>query len=95
MTQSFLSFQCDTCSTFPTHSCRTTTAINVEVVIQKIGKDPEENLVGCFDELKINCGILHCFKGKTYRQYHDTHDMEWPYKLLLQLVFCFDQPLGF
>ena len=32
--------------------------------MQNVGKDPEQNLVGCFDELKINSRSLHCFKRK-------------------------------
>ena len=59
------SFKCDICSTFSTHSWRATTELNVKVVIQNVGKDPEQNLVGCFDKFKTNCKILHCFKRKN------------------------------
>ena len=62
MTKIAVSFRSDTRYAFPTHSCRATAEINVRVVIQNVGKDPEQNLVGCFDEQKINCGVLHCFK---------------------------------
>ena len=35
------------------------------MVIQTVGKDPEQNLVGCLAELKSNSGILHYFKRKN------------------------------
>ena len=58
MTKDAVSFQCYTRNTFSTHSCRATTRINVKVVIQNVEKDPEQNLVGYFDELQILFGAL-------------------------------------
>ena len=58
-------FHCDTCNTFSTHSCRAAARINVKIVIQNIGKGPEQSLVGCFDECKFSSGISHCFKKKN------------------------------
>ena len=52
MTKIIVSFQCDMHNTLSAHSCRATTGINFKVVIQNIGRDPEQNLVGCFDEFK-------------------------------------------
>ena len=71
-------FHCDTCNPFSLHSCRETAGINVKMVIQKVGKDPEQNLMGCFDEFKIYNRILHYFKRKNIPQNRDTHGMEWP-----------------
>ena len=65
MTKIAVSFQCDTRRTFSTHSCKVTARANVKVVIQNVGKEPEQNLVECFDEFKINSGILDYFKGKN------------------------------
>ena len=65
MTRIAVSFQCDTCNAFSTHSFTATTGINFKVVMQNVGKDPEQNLLGCFDEFKIYSGILHCFKRKN------------------------------
>ena len=65
MTKIAVSFQCDTRNAFSTHSCRETAGIGVKVVTQKTGRDPEQNLVRCFDEFEINSGILHCFKRKS------------------------------
>ena len=42
-----------------------TAGINVRMVIQKVGKDPEQNVVGCFDEFESNSGILHGFRRKN------------------------------
>ena len=53
-----VSFHSDTNNTFSRHCYRATAGLNVKIAIQKVGKDPEQNLVGCFDELKINNGIL-------------------------------------
>ena len=60
-----VSSQCDTYDAFSTHDCRATNGINVKVVIQNVGNDPEQNLVGCFDEFQINSGILHGFKREN------------------------------
>ena len=65
MTRIAVSFQCDTHNPFSTHSSRATTGINVKMVIQTVGKDPEQNLVGSFDEFRISSGVLHCFKRKN------------------------------
>ena len=35
---------------------------NVKMVIQEVGKDPKQNLVGCIADFKIGSGILHYFK---------------------------------
>ena len=35
---------------------------NVKIVIQKVGKDPEQDLVGWFAESIINSGVIHCSK---------------------------------
>ena len=35
-----------------------TDGINVKMVIQKVGNDHEQNLVGCFDEFRFNNGIF-------------------------------------
>ena len=56
-----VSFHSDTNNTFARHCYRATTGVNVKLAIQKVGIDPEQNLVGCFVELNINNGILHCF----------------------------------
>ena len=50
MTKNAVSFQCDTCNAFSTHSCRATTGINGKVVMQNVAKDPKQNPFGCFDE---------------------------------------------
>ena len=65
ITKIAVSFHCGTCKALSTHFCRATAGINVKMVIQRVGKDPEQNLVGCFDEFKTNSGILHCFKRKN------------------------------
>ena len=65
MTKIAISFQCDTHNTFSIHSSRATTGTNTKVLIQNVGIDPEQNLVGCFDEFKINSGSLHCFERKN------------------------------
>ena len=39
--------------------------VNVKIVMQKVGKGPEQNLMMYFDEFKINNGILHCFERKN------------------------------
>ena len=49
---------CDTFNAFSTHSCRATAEINIKMVIQKVERDPEQNLLGSFDDFKINSGIL-------------------------------------
>jgi len=77
---------------FSTHSCWTTAGLNVKMVIQKIGKDPEQSLVGCFDEFKIRNGILRYWKGKIYCQYCDTCDMEWPISVLWCMNFWLFPP---
>ena len=58
MTEIAISFQCDTRNAFSTPSCRTAAEINVKMVVQNVGKDPEQNLLGCLDECKINSRIL-------------------------------------
>ena len=65
MTKIAVSFHCDTYNTFSTHSCTATAGIKVKILIHRVGKDPEQNLVGCFDEFTIDSGILHCFKRKN------------------------------
>ena len=57
------------------------------MVIPKVGKDPEQNLVGCFDEFKVNNGNLQCLKGKIYSQHPDTCDMEWLITQFIELVY--------
>ena len=88
-----VSVQCDTQNAFSTHSCRATTGINVKVVIQNAGKDPEQNLVGCFDEFKTNSGILHCFKKEKYTTSIMTH-LTWNGPkcvtcVILSFIHCF------
>ena len=39
-----VSLHCDTRNTFSTHFHQTTIVINVKIVIQKVGKDPEQSL---------------------------------------------------
>ena len=51
--------------TLSTHSSKATAGIKVKMVIQKVGKDHEQNLVKFFEEFNINNGILHCFKRKN------------------------------
>ena len=79
ITKIAVSFQCYTHNTFSTHSCRATTGVNDRVVIQNVGIDPEQNLVGCFDELKLIMEFYTATYRKIYYQYCDTRDMEWPY----------------
>ena len=78
MTEIDVSFPSDTCNSFSTHSCRATTGINVIVVIKNVGKDPQQSLVGCFDEFKLIVEFYTALKEKIYRQYCDTCDTEWP-----------------
>ena len=52
-----VSFHCGTSNTFSTRSCSATAGLNVKMLIQKVGKCPEQDLVGY--------GILHCFKRKN------------------------------
>ena len=61
ITKIAVSFYCDTHNTVSTHLCRAPAVRNVKMVMQEVGKDPEQNLVGCFADFKINSGILHCF----------------------------------
>ena len=49
MTTTAVSFHSDTRNAF-FNTCKPTGGINVKLVIQKVGKDPEQNLVGCFDK---------------------------------------------
>ena len=75
-----VSFHCDTRNAFSIHSHLATVVKNIRIVMQNVGKDLEQDLVGCFAEFKINSSILHCFtasKRKIYRQYRDTRAMEW------------------
>ena len=48
MTKIAVSFHCDAYGAFSTHSCRATAEINVKMIIQRVERDPEQNLVGCF-----------------------------------------------
>ena len=50
---------------FSTHSYIETAGINVKMVMQNIEGDPEQNLLGCFDEFKVSSGILQYFKRKN------------------------------
>ena len=57
-------FYCGRCNTFMTHSHCAIVMTSVRMIIERVGKDPEQNQLGCFAEFKINSGILHCFKRK-------------------------------
>jgi len=73
ITKIAVSFHCDICNIFSTHYCRATAGMNGKMVIQKVGKYCEQNLVGCFHEIKINNGISHCFKRKKHTTSIVTH----------------------
>jgi len=68
----FASFHCDTCNTFSTHSGRPTAEIKVKMVTQIVGKDSEQNLVGCFDVFNLVVAFYFALQGKIYPQYHVT-----------------------
>ena len=65
ITRIAVSFHCGTRNAFLTHFCRAPDLTNVKIVIQKVGKDSEQNLMGCFAEFKINSGILFCLKRRN------------------------------
>ena len=65
MVKTAVSFHCDTHNALSTHSCRVPAVTNVTTVIPKVRKDAEQNLVGCFAEVKINSGTLLCFKRRN------------------------------
>ena len=50
-----VSFHCDTCNTFLAHSC----CYKCQNGIENSRKGPEQSMVGCFAEFKINSKILH------------------------------------
>ena len=58
-------FHSDTCNGSSAHSFRTPALTNVKMAIQKVGKDPEQNLVGCFAEFQISSESLHCVKWEN------------------------------
>ena len=50
-----------------------------QLLIQKVERDPKQNLLGCYDELKLIVEFYSALKGKIYCQYRDSCDMEWPF----------------
>ena len=52
VTKIAVSFHCGTRDAFSTHSCQAMVVTNVNMVIQKVGKGPEQNLIGHFAEFK-------------------------------------------
>ena len=75
MTTNAVSFPCLKRNTFSTQSCRAAAGINVQIVIQEVGKDSEQNLAGCIEELIVESYTT--FSGKIYHRYRDTRDMVW------------------
>ena len=84
-----VAFQCDTPNAFSTHSCRAATGIkNVKVVIQNVGKDPEQIWMGVLMNLKLIVEFYIALKGEIYCQYRDKRNMEWLfYSLVSKLNF--------
>ena len=71
------SFHCDTRSAFLTNSRLLILVIRVKIVIQKVGKDSEQNFVGCLLNLKLIGEFYTVLKAKVDCQYRGTHDMQW------------------
>jgi len=61
ITKIVVSLHCDTRNAFSIHSHLATVVKNIRIVMQNVGKDLEQDLVGCFAEFKINSRILPCF----------------------------------
>ena len=65
ITKIAVSFHFDTDNASSTHSYQPTVVANVKIVTQKVGKDPEQSLAGCFAEYKIDRGVVHCLQSKN------------------------------
>ena len=50
---------------------------NIKILMQKVGIDPEQNLMGNFAKSKINSEFYTDYKGRINCEYWDTYDMEW------------------
>ena len=68
ITKIVVSLHCHTCSVFSklsTYCSKAPAVTNVKIIVQKAGKDPEENFLRCFTEIKIDSGALHCFRTRN------------------------------